>query len=215
MATTVTQLQERLGLRLGDNGAETNTNEAARRLSYFNDCQRAFMRKHYWWFSEKTTSFNSVANQEKYGTTDGFPSDYRKMLELRYDGQLYTPSLQSDAFESSNTPYTHTSQEYMIFAKELYPIPVFPANGVANVTMKYYHSPAVLTSSSTVIVPDDFTDIYIAYARGVIQGNKGKRGSGADAFDEYNEILKDMTIEQNKYLFTLQQNSSSSSFFEG
>lgn len=215
MAMTVADLQLSLAQRLGENSAPNDTNEKARRLAFINEAYRSVLRKNYWWFTEKTFSFDSVASQTSYDTTDGFPSDFRKFLEVRYNGNLVTPSLQSDAFESYDSNYSNHTESYYIFAGVFYPTPVFPASGTDNVTGKYYHTPAKLTlDADTIVIPDIFSDILVAYAYARLALKRGKRGSSADGFDEWKEILKDMQIEQNNYLFGLQQQKETEAIYD-
>lgn len=215
MATTVADLQLTLAQRLGENSASNDTNEKARRLAYINEAYRSVLRKNYWWFTEKVFAFDSVANQASYGTTDGFPSDYRKFLEVRYDGRLITPVIQPDAFESYDSTYSTQTEGYFIFAGKMYPTPVFPASGTDNVTGKYYYNPAKLTADAdAVAIPDIFTDVLVAYAYARMALKRGKRGSSADGFDEWKEILKDMQIEQSNYLFGLQQQKETEAIYD-
>lgn len=215
MATTVADLQLTLAQRLGENSAPNDTNEKARRLAFINEAYRSVLRKNYWWFTEKTFAFNSVASQTSYTTSDGFPSDYRKFLEVRYDGKLITPILQPDAFESYDSTYSTHTEGYFIFAGVFYPVPVFSAAGTNNVTGKYYYVPTKLTTdASTVVIPDIFTDVLVAYAYARMALKRGKRGSSADGFDEWKEILKDMQVEQNNYIFGLQQQKETEAIYD-
>ncbi len=214
MAMTVADLQLSLAQRLGENSAPNDSNEKARRLAYFNEAYRSILRKNYWWFTEKVFDFNSVANQTSYSTADGFPSDFRKFLEVRYDGKLIVPTLQSQAFQSYDDNYSVVTDSYYIFAGIFYPTPVFPASGTDNVTGKYYYTPAKLTlDADLIVIPDIFSDVLVAYAYARMALKRGKRGSSADGFDEWKEILKDMQVEQNNYLFGLQQETETEAIY--
>jgi hypothetical protein len=209
MATTVAQLHTELAHRLGEIATPNDVNEKARRLTFFNLAYKAVMRRHYWWFLETTGSFTSVANQESYTTADGFPTDVRKILEVRYGNTIITPALQSEVLDSETTPYNEHSESYMMFQGKFYPIPRFMTDGIT-VSLKYYKNPPVLTADADVIViPDMFSDALVAYAEARVSKVKGKRGSSADGFDEFNEIIKQMDAEQNKYLFYLMATTNS------
>ena len=215
MAMTVADLQLSLAQRLGETSAPNDSNEKARRLAYLNEAYRSVLRKNYWWFTEKVFAFSSVASQASYTTADGFPSDFRKMLEVRYDGKLITPVTQPDAFSDYDDGYTSHSEGYFIFAGAFYPAPVFSASGTNNITGKYYYNPAKLNlDADLVAIPDIFTDVLVAYAYARMALKRGKRGSSADGFDEWKEILKDMQVEQNNYLFGLQQQASTEALYE-
>lgn len=218
MSTTLTELHARLSRRLGEDSVPTITgNEGMRRTQFINEGLKAITRKHYWWWTEKSTTFSSVANQASYSTSDGFPSDIRNshILELRFDGTLYTPAIQSDVFDLTNASYSGKGQEYMVFAKSLYPLPAYPSTGTDNVSVKYYKVPSLLSSGSDAIdIPDEYADILVAFALGRIQSLDGKRGSAADNYDEFKEIYQDMEKEQNNYLFALKSSSETGPLYE-
>lgn len=210
MATTVSDLKTRIAYRMREKSAPDGV-EASRRLQFMNEGQNTVIRKHFWWFTETTTSFNSVANQESYSTSDGFPSNIRgsSILELRYEGQLYTPMTQTEAFQNLDATYASRAQSYFIFNKKLFPVPKFPASGTNNITMKYYRLATTLTNdASEILIPDEFADIIVAFVVARIHQYDGKRASAADAFDEFNEILKEMSGEQNTYLFGLKSSET-------
>lgn len=215
MAMTVADLQLSLAQRLGETSAPNDTNEKARRLAYLNEAYRSVLRKNYWWFTEKVFAFDSVANQTSYTTADGFPSDFRKFLEVRYDGKLITPATQPESFASYSETYSTNTESYFIFAGAMYPTPVFPASGTDNITGKYYYTPVKLNlDADLIVIPDIFSDVLVAYAYARMALKRGKRGSSADGFDEWKEILKDMQVEQNNYLFGLQQETETEALYE-
>ncbi len=210
MATTVSDLKTRIAYRLRERNAPDGVEES-RRLQFMNEGQRTVLRKHYWWFSETDTTFNSVANQPSYSTTDGFPSNIRgsSILELRYDGKLYTPMTQTEAFKTEDDTYASRSQSYFVFNKKLYPVPVFSSSGTNNVAMKYYRIATLLTSNaSELLIPDEYSDIIVSFVVGRVHQYDGKRASASDAYDEFNETLKEMQVEQNNYLMALKSSES-------
>lgn len=210
MSTTLSQLQTRMSLRLGEDSVPSG-NEYTRRTQFFNEAGKSIVRKHYWWWTEASTSFNSVANQTSYTSTDGFPSNIRgsSVLELRYNGTLYTPVQQTEAFNLTNSDYSGLSENYFIFNKTLYPVSPFGDSIVNGVTMKYYKVWTTLSNNSDVVdVPDDFADLLVAFALARVFSIDSERGSAADNFDEFNEIYKEMEMEQNNYLFALKSSQS-------
>lgn len=210
MATTVSDLKTRIAYRLRERNAPDGV-EASRRLQFMNEGQRTLLRKHYWWFSETTAAFNSVADKEYYETSDGFPSNIRgsAILELRYDGQLYTPMTQTEAFQTDDDRYASRSQSYFVFNKRLYPVPRFPSAGTNNVTLKYYRVASLLTNdASELLIPDEYADAVVSFVVGRIHQYDGKRASASDAYDEFNETLKEMKIEQNNYLMALKSSET-------
>lgn len=210
MATTVSDLKTRIAYRLREKSAPDST-EAARRLQFMNEAQRTVMRKNYWWFSETTTEFDSVADKEYYDSSDGFPTNIRgsAILELRYNGQLYTPMTQTEAFATVESRYASRSQSYFIFNKRLYPVPRFPSSGTDYITMKYFRLATALTNdASELLIPDEYSDVVVSFVVGRVHQYDGKRASASDAFDEFNETLKEMQTEQNNYLLALKSSES-------
>lgn len=65
-----------------------------------------------------------------------------------------------------------------------------------NLVYRFWSYPSALSASSdTVVIPDQFADILVAYAFGRYGFIDDSRGSSADGFEEYNRILKDLQAE--------------------
>jgi hypothetical protein len=211
MATTLTNLQKSISLRLGEDSVPTG-NEYDRRTQFLNEAGKSIVRKHYWWWTETSTTFDSIADSATYTVAQGFPSNIRgaSILELRFDGTLYTPALQSEVLQMTSSTYSGLSQKYFVFNKVLNISPSYGTTTVNGVAIKFYKVwTALTTGADECDVPDDFADILVAFALGRIQKISGKRGSSADAYDEFNEIYKEMSIEQNNYLFSLKSDELS------
>ena len=209
MATTLGDLKLRFTYRVGEDAIPSATAEVARRVSFINEGYRDIIRRAYWWFTESTASFSSVANQESYGTTDGVPANIRQILELRYQGRLYSQITQTDGMQAYTLPYNNYSESYFLFDDKLYFVPALSASVTNGITLKYYANPTNLSSDSdTIVIPDIFSDVLVAYAVGRWNQQESERGSASDAFAEYTEILGLMTEEQNKYLFSLKSTAT-------
>jgi len=215
MATSLTNLHTSLSGRLAEDSVpSTSGGEWLRRTQFFNEGVRSIIRKHYWWWTEKSTTFSSEANQASYTYAQGFPSDIRgsSILELRFDGTLYSPALQTDAFTLTNSAYSGLSQKYIVFAKSLYPLPAYGSTGTNNIAIKYYKiSTALTTGSDTIDIPDEYADILVSFALGRIQAQDSERGSAADSYDEFNEIYEEMKVEQSNYTFALKSDQANGS----
>lgn len=210
MATTLAQLQTKISQRLGEDSVPSG-NEYSRRTQFINEGGRSIARKHYWWWSEASDTFDTIANNTSYTVAQGFPSNLRgsSILELRIGDTLYNPALQSDGFSLTNSTYSGLDQRFFVFNKALYISPSYGQTTVDAVVMKYYKVWTQLVSDIDVCdIPDDYVDVLVAFALGRIFTISGKRGSAADVFDEFNEIYKEMSIEQNNYLFTLKSDES-------
>jgi len=209
MATTLGDLKLRLSYRVGEDAVPSSNAEVARRVSFINEAYRDVTRRQYWWFTESTAQFNSVANQESYGVSDGVPSNIRQILELRYQDRLYNQITQTDAMQAYTLPYNNYSECYFLFDDKLYFVPALGASVANGIKIKYYANPANLSSDSdAVIIPDIFADVLVAYAVGRWAQQDSERGTAGDAFAEYTEILDLMTREQNKYLFSLKSSNT-------
>ena len=204
MATTASDLQTDLAYRLGEQSAATDPTEKARRLSFLNQAYRDVMRRHYWWFTETESTFDSVSGKEYYDSSDGFPSDIRLPLEVRVSGIKYLKASQTDVMDQYNTPYTVLDKSYMIFNNRIYFVPVLTESTTDGISIKYYkkHNP-LAEDTDTILIPDEFSDILTSYAEARVSKTDDERGNAADAFDEFNEILNQMTEEHNKYLMAL------------
>jgi len=208
--TTLTQLLDRVSKRLGEDSAPTGS-EKTRRVQFINEAGKSIVRKHYWWWTEETDTFDSVADQSEYTSVGGLPTNIRgtAILELRYSGKLYGPVTQTDAFTIENSSYSGLSSKYFLFNNTLTLVPATGDTTVDAIALKYYKTWTALSADSDVcIITDDFVDILVAFTEARVQKISGKRGSAADAFDEYNEIYKEMSMEQNNYLFALKADFS-------
>lgn len=209
MSTTLGGILLSLAYRLGETSSPTDTDERARRVSFIVDAYRQLLRRNTWWWTEGSTTFDSVAAKEEYTTTDGFPTDFRDMVELRVDDLLYTPistaevtGLYDKTHDFFNYDNLVTEKHWYIFADTLHILPKTPSAGTDNISMKYYKKPTMPTlDASTLLIPDEFASGLDAYAYGRIKQNKGKRGESSDGFNEFTAMLGDMQVEQNKRAF--------------
>ena len=209
MAKTLLQLQTALAYRLGENAAPESAAELTRRKSFLNEAYDDIMREHYWWFTEATDTFNSVANQASYTTADGVASDLRAILELRVSGTLYDPITQAEAMSELTYPYTGFSQSYFVFAGSIYFVPVLTTSTADAVAMKYYKNHTELSSNTdTTLIPDMFVGALVSFAYGRVMGINGQRGSAGDGYAEFEKTKRLMNEEQNKYLLSLKASSN-------
>ena len=210
MAKTLLQLQTSLAYRMMEDTVPSGTGELLRRKSFINDAYNAIMREHYWWFTEATDTFDSVAAQASYTTADGVASDLRAILELRVSGRLYNPLTQDRGMSAITTPYNGYSESFFVFAGSIYFVPPIATSGTDAIAIKYYKTHTELSANTdTILIPDIYSDAIVAYAYARTIGGEGERGSSGDGFAEYSEIMKNMREEQNKYLFAIKSSSNS------
>lgn len=85
--------------------------------------------------------------------------------------------------------------------------PVTPATGTItctqrNIVYRYFNKVSPLTSDAQAIeIPDEYSDILVAYSYSRIQQIMGRRGSAGDGIEEYNQLLRDMNAEENRRKF--------------
>jgi len=209
MAKTLLQLQTSLAYRMGEDQAPSNTAELARRKAFLNQGYSAVMREHLWWFTEASDTFDSVAAKTSYTTIDGVPSNMRMILELRFQDKLYHPITQDEGMGALTLPYSNFSESYFTFADSIYFVPPLASAVTDGVAIKYYKTHTELSANAdTILIPDIFSDVLVAYAYARTIALEGERGSAGDGFAEYNEIMKIMREEQNKYLFSFKSSNS-------
>lgn len=85
--------------------------------------------------------------------------------------------------------------------------PTTPATGTITCTKRdivynFYKSSSRLTAlTDTLLIPDLFFEAFVSYVKARIDLRDSERGSASDGFDEFNELIEDMTVENNKRLF--------------
>lgn len=204
MSLTLSDLLTSLAYRLGEDSSPTDASEKARRVRFINEGYRKMLSTMPIWFSISSTTFNSVLNQETYDTiTGGFPADYRDMIELRVDDDLYTniPDAKLAELEEIDDK-DNIGDKWYVQENILHILPAPETSGTNNISMKYFKYPTLATSdSSTFIIPDFFTDALVAYAYARISQMDDKRGDASDGFNEFNEILQDLVAENNRQKF--------------
>jgi len=82
--------------------------------------------------------------------------------------------------------------------------PTTPATGTMtaterNIVKRYWSKVVPLTSNIQAIqIPDDYSDVIIAYAEMRLQKIMGRRGSAGDATEEFNQLRRDLISEDNR-----------------
>ncbi len=86
--------------------------------------------------------------------------------------------------------------------------PTTPATGTMTVVKRdvvynFYKLPEVLTSLTDVLlIPDLFFEAFVSYVKARVDLRDSERGSAGDGFDEFNELIQDLDIENNKRLLS-------------
>lgn len=208
MSLLVSDAQTALAYRLGEDSAPTNSAELARRRKFIDQANKALFKRHRFWWSQADASFSTVADQEFYTPgSGGYPADVRDIVEIRVNGVVYTYIPPHEVFgvyeypvSIYNLPNVNGEHHWYIWNKKLYLLPV--PSEILTVKLKYWRKPATLTSDSDELyVPEEYGSALDAFAYGRIMQIDDERGSAADGFDEFEEAVRDMKLEQNQLDF--------------
>lgn len=204
MATTVSDSQLNLAYRLGSDSAPSNAGELARRLAFIDRAVATIYRRGYWWWTEAEATFTTDSSLTSYGTADGLPSDLRDIYEIKIGSVIYHPIDPQRASEmvenplvSYTLPYGIGDNYYYMYGGELHFLPNIGTTGLT-VNIKYWKKYEKINSGSTLLIPDDFAQAVDAFAYGRLMQIEDERGSAADGFDEFDEIMREMRIEHNR-----------------
>lgn len=208
MAYTVADALSFLASRLGEDSSPAG-NEQTRRIRYLAEGYRKLISEKPWWFTETSTTFDSVLSKSTYTTADGFPTDFRQELELRIDGIVYTPvprekifGLYNSSINIFNYENLLTNKHYYIFENQLVITPPSAAAGTDNISLKYYKYPALLTATTdTFLIPDFYIDGVVGYAYAKMGQLDGDRAMVLDGEAEFNETIRQLRVEQNRRNF--------------
>lgn len=201
MSTTVADILDSVALRRGEDSSPDNATEERRRISFINKGYMSALQKDKFWFTQKTDTEDSVADQETYT----LPTDFRDMDEVRVDDIVRNPIPDYMVFDSYRYPPIaldsryYGDQYYYIFEDDIHFIPETPTTDTANIQYRYFYWPTALTATTdTIVIPDQYVECLSAYCVARLAQIEGARGDAADAFDEYNEIIAEMVKENLK-----------------
>ncbi len=86
--------------------------------------------------------------------------------------------------------------------------PVTPATGTItvienNIVYNFYKLPTRVSSlTDTLLIPELFMEAFVAYVKARIDLRDSERGSAGDGFDEFNELIEDLDVENNKRMLS-------------
>lgn len=87
MTVTVSDVLTSAYYRRGENGIPNDNNEKARAISIAGEAYRELLRQNKYWFLVKTSAQQTTDEKSIYD----LPTDYREMIEVRYNGYLVYP----------------------------------------------------------------------------------------------------------------------------
>lgn len=149
--------------------------------------------------SEAPTSV-SVSSITRSGTT----ATVTTATAHGYSNHQFVTVAGSDQSDYNGEQRITSAPTTTTFTFEVENSPTTPATGTMTVTKRnivyrFWQYPTALTTSSTVLIPDQYADCLVAYAYFIKAGRvEGMRGSAGDAMEEYNQITSDMRKENNR-----------------
>ena len=194
MAKTANDVQLNLAYRLGENAIPSGTSEVARRLAYIKMAvEFVTIDKPYWFMKQKLTD-STVASTESYA----FPARVFQIDEIKVDGYQYKKLARDEIYKKYEAPTAivpilpaYQKRAYYTWGSTYYLIPTPTSNGSSNIVLWCYQNPDLssFTSSSSIVVPDEFENMIASYAEFRYWSAAHKRGKSADAEGEFREYL--------------------------
>jgi hypothetical protein len=86
--------------------------------------------------------------------------------------------------------------------------PTSPATGTItakqrNIVYNFYKFPKAVTAlTDTLLIPDLFMEGFVSYVKARIDLRDSQRASASDGFDEFNDLIEDLDIENNKRMLS-------------
>lgn len=159
MTTTLSTMRSRIADDLNRDDLDTQIDKAINRAI-------TFYEKEEFWFKETTGSFNTIANQQTYGTADGVPTD----IKLIYDdvkivlSSSFRPKLRQRTFDyiQQRDIGSLTSQplDWCWYQNKIYLYP--PPNGSWQIILPYL-------KLYTPLSQDTDTNDFLTYAEDLIE----------------------------------------------
>jgi hypothetical protein len=86
--------------------------------------------------------------------------------------------------------------------------PTTPATGTItaqrrNIVYNFYKLPTRVTAlNETLLIPELFMEGFVSYVKARLDLRDSQRGSAGDGFDEFNELIQDLDVENNKRMLS-------------
>lgn len=94
-------------------------------------------------------------------------------------------------------PTVFRSYKYYRWGGKYYLLPADSADATAH-TIHYYKRVSKVATGATFLIPDEFLEILVAYAEARYWTSITQQAKAGLPFQEYDDILKDMTTEQGR-----------------
>ena len=203
MAKTIANLQLDLAYRLGENAIPTSSTELAKRRSWFIKALEFLLSEKPFWFTEKTFDLiPTVISTASYA----FPATCRQITRIKVDNIEYDKAPYDEVYERYErgtrfvAPGYLAEKAYYTRGETFYLIPT-PAS-VVNIEVSGYENPTLPTvEGSSIIVPDNFSDLLVSFAEGRYWSSAHKRAKASDAFGEFTDWMEKLKLENMRRRF--------------
>lgn len=113
---------------------------------------------------------------------------------------------------ANETDYNGAQRIYSVPSSTTYTFitsatPTTPATGTMtcikrDIVYNFYKLPTRITAlTDTLLIPDLFFEGFVSYVKARIDLRDSERGSASDGFDEFNDIVEALNVENNKRMF--------------
>lgn len=155
--STLAQMRSRISDKLLRSDLNSQIDESINAAIEFYEAYR-------FWFSEKTSTFTTVAGQKSYGSADSVPTDIREidLVRVTVSGTYYYPTRKTYQYieEIDTTGFRGYPDFYAYYQEKFYFYPI--PNAAWTVTVSYQQSYTELSADADT---NDFT----TYARKLIE----------------------------------------------
>lgn len=197
--STLSQMRSRIADDLDRSDLSTQIDKAINRAIEFYESER-------FWFSEKVSTFSTVANQKNYSSSDGIPTDMAEVdyVEVTVSGKEYklTPKTYDYIKELISSDSTGEPSDYCYYQENFYFYPI--PNAVRTISVSYQQKYSELSLDAD---SNDFTteaeDLIEARARAWIYARVIKDPEQASiAKTEEMDALRGLRIKTEKLIAT-------------
>lgn len=203
MAKTISNVQLDLAYRLGENAIPNSATELAKRRSWFVKSLEFILSEKPMWFTEKDfTAIPTIIGTSTYT----IPSTCRQILELKVDDIKYDRAPKNEVYDRYErgthfvAPGYLTEKSYYTKGDNLILIPT-PAS-IVDIDIYGYENPTMPTAEgSSIIVPDNYSDLLVSFAEGRYWSSAHKRAKASDAFGEFTDWIEKLKLENMRRKF--------------
>lgn len=203
MAKLISDLQIDLSDRLGENAVPASATELGKRRRWFIKALQFVLSEKPMWFTEKDfPAIPTIVSTSSYA----IPATCRQVKELKVDGIKYDKAPQDEVYERYErgthfvAPGYLTERVFYIKGNNIILIPT-PAV-IVDIDIYGYENPTMPTAeSSTIIIPDNYSDLLVSFAEGRYWSSAHKRAKASDAFGEFTDWIEKLKLENMRRRF--------------